>query len=231
MTSKLFIQLKGQPERRLHGAAVKTAYKKSRGAPLCWRPAEGEAGGALLSRAPGRSIIAAGALNGRVRDGNGCSGPAKATSQKVSGTHAYMRMLQRGTRPGRARGLLLSLSRPARDARGGGGQAPRPIRTPRLSASPRLRLAPVYQVVFLGPSGACARDGLSGGAWRLDAFSAYPFGAWLPGRADRLDNRCTRGAPPPVLSYWGALPSAVLRLRRIRTELSHDVLNPARVTL
>ena len=72
---------------------------------------------------------------------------------------------------------------------------------------------------------------LFGGAWRLDAFSAYPFGAWLPGRADRLDNRCTRGLPLLVLSYWGALPSTILRLRRIRTELSHDVLNPARVTL
>ena len=38
-------------------------------------------GGALLSRAPGRSTIAAGALNGRVRDGNGCGGPAMATGQ------------------------------------------------------------------------------------------------------------------------------------------------------
>ena len=33
---------------------------------------EGKTGGALLSRAPGRSTIAAGALNGRVREGNGC---------------------------------------------------------------------------------------------------------------------------------------------------------------
>jgi hypothetical protein len=72
---------------------------------------------------------------------------------------------------------------------------------------------------------------ISGGAWRLDAFSAYPFGAWLPGDARWPDNRNTRGLPPPVLSYWGALPSIFLRLRRIRTELSHDVLNPARVPL
>ncbi len=40
-----------------------------------------------------------------------------------------------------------------------------------------------------------------GGAWRLDAFSAYPFAAWLPGRALRQDNRRTSGRPPPVLSY------------------------------
>ncbi len=39
-------------------------------------------GSALLSRALKRSIIAAGALNGRVRDGNGCDSPAMATSQK-----------------------------------------------------------------------------------------------------------------------------------------------------
>ena len=39
-------------------------------------------GSALLSRALKRSIIAAGALNGRVRDGNGCDSPAIATSQK-----------------------------------------------------------------------------------------------------------------------------------------------------
>ena len=40
-------------------------------------------GGALLSRAPGRSTIAAGALNVRVREGNGCDSPAKATGQKI----------------------------------------------------------------------------------------------------------------------------------------------------
>ena len=39
-------------------------------------------GGALLSHAPGRSTIAAGALNVRVREGNGCDSPAKATGQR-----------------------------------------------------------------------------------------------------------------------------------------------------
>ena len=55
-----------------------------------------EAGGALLSRAPGRSIIAAGALNGRVRDGNGCLSPARATSQRVR-RHGHGR-LESGSR-------------------------------------------------------------------------------------------------------------------------------------
>ena len=49
--------------------------------------------------------------------------------------------------------------------RGGeaGGQAARPIRTLRLSASPRLRLAPVNPVVSRGPSEACAWDDHSEG--------------------------------------------------------------------
>ena len=43
---------------------------------------EKKTGGALLSHAPGRSTIAAGALNVRVREGNGCDSPAKATGHK-----------------------------------------------------------------------------------------------------------------------------------------------------
>ena len=37
---------------------------------------------ALLSRALERSIIAAGGLNGRVRNGNGCNTPGRGTNQK-----------------------------------------------------------------------------------------------------------------------------------------------------
>ena len=44
-------------------------------------------------------------------------------------------------------------------------------------------------------------------------------------------NRRTGGTSAPVLSYWGRPPSNLLRPRRIGTELSHDVLNPARVPL
>ena len=45
-------------------------------------PEEIRIGDALLSRAPGRSIITACSLNGRVRDGNGCLPAAKATNPK-----------------------------------------------------------------------------------------------------------------------------------------------------
>jgi len=45
------------------------------------------------------------------------------------------------------------------------------------------------------------------------------------------DNWHTRGLSVPVLSYWGQPLSRFLRAQRIGTELSHDVLNPARVPL
>ena len=45
--------------------------------------------------------------------------------------------------------------------------------------------------------------------------------------APSVDDWLTGGASVPVLSYWGRAPSALLRPRRIGTELSHDVLNPA----
>ena len=60
----------------------RAAIKK---APSLCREAGGlekKTGGALLSHAPGRSTIAAGALNVRVREGNGCDSPAKATGHK-----------------------------------------------------------------------------------------------------------------------------------------------------
>ncbi|GAB6259754.1 hypothetical protein PSKAS_52780 [Peribacillus sp. N1] len=45
------------------------------------------------------------------------------------------------------------------------------------------------------------------------------------------DNWYTSGSSIPVLSYLGQLLSNFLRPRRIGTELSHDVLIPARVPL
>ena len=156
-----------------------------------------EVGGALLSRAPGRSIIAARALNGRVRDGNGCLRPARAANQgfRKRGT---------ATEPARIRAGRPALRARAAANRGAGGR--RASRTAYQNPS-------AERVAALAP-GACLPGGLPGAfrglrlgprfygeAWRLDAFSAYPVATWLPGRADRLDNRRTRGRPPPVLSY------------------------------
>ena len=116
----------------------------------------GEVGGALLSRAPGRSIIAARALNGRVRDGNGCFSPARAANQRVSaGKHTEEQPCPAGRQRLRPPASMLPALAPALAdvAAGGSGQASRPIRTPRLSVSPRLRLGPVNPVVSRGPSG------------------------------------------------------------------------------
>src|SRR5260370_1228889 len=41
----------------------------------------------------------------------------------------------------------------------------------------------------------------------------------------------SRSAATSLLSYWRCVPSLFPRTRRIETELSRDVLNPARVTL
>ena len=176
---------------------------KKAGAGRLWRPAPGgrkKVGGALLSRALERSIIAAGALNGRVRDGNGCRLPAGATNQK----DGQARLARRTGGEWREREALRRESPAPLPAGGGrgGGQASRPIRSGPLKASRPLHVRPVDPVVCRGPSGPCGPGRLvSGGAWRLDAFSAYPFATWLPGNARRPDNRNTRGRPPPVLSY------------------------------
>ena len=70
-----------------------------------------------------------------------------------------------------------------------------------------------------------------GWASRLDAFSASPVRTLATQRCRWRDNWDTRGPAIPVLSYWGRRPANPRRPRRIETELSHDVLNPARVPL
>ncbi len=68
------------------------------------------------------------------------------------------------------------------------------------------------------------------GASRLDAFSVYPFQTWLLRHAvGRQQIHQWSVHPGPLV--LGQLLSNILRPRRIGTELSHDVLNPARVPL
>src|SRR5699024_11161753 len=50
-------------------------------------------------------------------------------------------------------------------------------------------------------------------------------------RCSRRNNCYTIGVSRPALSYYAQLLSDFQRPRRIGTELSHDVLNPARVPL
>ena len=71
------------------------------------------------------------------------------------------------------------------------------IRTSQLHALPRFHTWPIDVMVYHGPWGDLVLRSVS----RLDAFSGYP----VPHIATRLcrwrDNRCTRGASIPVLSY------------------------------
>ena len=111
----------------------------------------------------------------------------------------------------------------------------RPISTGRLSPLPGLHLRPIDPVVHWGPStappgGAVRRPGLGGG-FPLRCLQRLPFPDVANQRCPWRDNWRTRGPSVPVLSYWGRVSSSLLRAQRIGTELSHDVLNPARVPL
>ena len=96
--------------RGLRAARKKKRPPASRGG---WGPGR-KAGGSLLSHAPGRSTIAAGALNVRVREGNGCDSPAKATGHKINnwkrrrGTDEGVPQKGRRGAPGRRVAHLLS---------------------------------------------------------------------------------------------------------------------------
>jgi hypothetical protein len=57
-----------------------------------------------------------------------------------------------------------------------GNQAARVISTGRLNALPRLHVRPINLVVYQDPAVPFGTgDLILGRAWRLDAFSAYPF--------------------------------------------------------
>ena len=164
------------------------------------------AGGALLSRARRRSIIAAGGLNGRVRDGNGCHTPAGGTNQRgardrVSARCSPQSSFRRIRSSGRG-----SSARPrgplARAAGAGGAQASRPIRSGMVNASRRLRIRPVERVVFPWPSGA-SRPGTARlrGGLALRCVQRLSLRGVATRRGPWQDSRNTRGRPPPVLSY------------------------------
>ena len=110
-----------------------------------------------------------------------------------------------------------------------------PISTGWLSPLPGVHLRPIYPVVCWGPSatpcwGVVWRLGLGGG-FPLRCFQRLSVPNVANQRCPWRDNWRTRGSSVLVLSYWGRVSSGLLRAQRIGTELSHDVLNPARVPL
>ena len=108
----------------------------------------------------------------------------------------------------------------------------RAIRTGQLHALPRFHPEPIYLVVYKGSLGAL-RLGIH------DLEVSFPLRCFqrlsVPDIATRRchwhDNRNTSGPSTQVLSYYRQTLSSILRPRQIGTELSHDVLNPARVPL
>ena len=161
------------------------------------------AGSVLLSRSIICSIIAAGALHRRVRNGNGCCIPAMATSQKGSQEEDIdiEEMRFEVFCPPHWIGLfyiLLLQNRPFRDVAGEkGGQVGRLISTGQLNALPRLHFQPIDPVVFREASG---RSHLWGGL-ALRCFQRLSFRGTATRRCPWRDNRNTGGHSFPVLSY------------------------------
>ena len=108
--------------------------------------------------------------------------------------------------------------------------SPRPISGSQLHPSLHFHLCPIHLVFSKGSYSFDGTSHLEGGfTLRCLQRLSRPGLATLPWRWRA--NRSTSGPSIPVLSYWGRLLSNFLRPRRIGTELSHDVLNPARVPL
>ena len=105
-------------------------------------------------------------------------------------------------------------------------------RTSQLRWLPRVHLSPLVPVVYWGPyQGKPGGWAILGTVSRLDAFSASPVRTWLPGDAPG-GTACAPAVRPPRSSRTrGGSPHPSRCPRRIETELSHDVLNPARVPL
>ena len=144
-------------------------------------------------------------------------------------THAH-RPYALGTYLDRA--VVCAVVRPCRFLVRSKKEATRSISTPPLRALPHFHMAPIHVVVFDGPLGANAqRELISRGASRLDAFSGYPVRMSLP--SDAPDGTTgTRGMRSPRSSRTRGNSSQLSsRPRQIGTELSRDVLNPARVPL
>jgi len=106
-------------------------------------------------------------------------------------------------------------------------QVTRPISTARLNRLPCVDLPPINVLVSDGPE---VRTDLEVG-FALRCFQRLSIPNIATLRCRWRDNRYTRGSSTPVLSYLMQLLSILKRPRRIGTELSHDVLNPAHVPL
>ena len=165
---------------------------------------KGKVRAALLSRALKRTIIAAGGLNGRVRDGDGCHTPANGTNQREgsrpweSGTG--FRVTGQGPAPG-----LSGLARTG-SPRGGppGGRRPGLTAYQKRYAERLAALGhPPCQAGGLPAAFRDLRPGTANlrGGLALRCLQRLSLRDVATRRCRWLDNRNTRGRPPPVLSY------------------------------
>ena len=108
--------------------------------------------------------------------------------------------------------------------------SPRSISTSQLHVSPHFHTWPIYLIVYKGTYSYDGKSHLEGG-FTLRCFQRLSRPHIAPLLWPWQAKRCTSGTSIPVLSYYGQLLSNFQRPRQIGTELSHDVLNPARVPL
>ena len=96
----------------------------------------------------------------------------------------------------------------------------------------RFHLRPIDVVFSHGPpAGKPAWNVHLGAGFALRCFQRLSVPHIATQQCTWRHNWHTSGASVPVLSYWGPPPSTFLRPPQIETELSYDVLNPARVPL
>ena len=161
--------------------------------------------------------MALGRFTAEFEMGSGMDTPPKPPGRRrTEGTEAHLR-----------RHSSLSKNPSSMNIDNESNQAVRTISTSKLRTLLPFHTWPINEVVFLGSQGkSCFEVGFP-----LRCLQRLS----IPHLATRLcrwrDNRCTRGASFPVLSYYlrRGLQASLLHDRW--TELSHDVLNPAHVPL
>jgi len=100
------------------------------------------------------------------------------------------------------------------------------LSTGTLNTLPCVHAPPIQLVVFQRSK----RSGL-GVSFPLRCFQRFSPPDVATQRRPWRDDWHTSGLSTPVLSYWGQVPANLRHPQRIETDLSHDGLNPAHVSL
>jgi hypothetical protein len=180
----------------------------------------------LASHTVPRAVLSGAAMgHDQVRDGTGWSHGAlgHAHTRREKQTQFILRQL-----PSAATGYRDEQSVP----NDGVENRPRPLVRLGSSQLPAVHRPPIDPVVFRGSYALKEpRRLILRRASHLDAVSGYPCRTWLPSDAccQTTGTPAVRPARSSRTRASSAQPSK--RPRRIETELSHDVLNPARVPL